>query len=41
MTNKPKTFRITSYQRYSDQNKKGIPFKSINLSKTIFKRKLY
>lgn len=35
MTNKHKMFKITSYQRNANQNKKGIPFTPIKLSNTI------
>ena len=35
MTNKHKMFKITSYQKNANQNKKGIPFTPIKLSNTI------
>ena len=37
MTNKHKILKMTSYQRNTNENKKGIPLSTIKLSKTILK----
>lgn len=40
MTNKPKTFKITNYQRYSDQNKRAY-YLNLSTCQRLFLKENY